>query len=332
MASDLGFAVIGSGRFGKHYIRNLQNIEGASLIGVAAKSNGNLKKVNVPSSVILTNNCESLIQNKKVDCVVIATPASTHFRLAKKAIEDGKSVLVEKPMVDSLKEAKLLKDIVKKHKTAFMVGHQYLYNDYVRFLHSSIKSGSLGKPELAIAKYLYPEPIRKDIGCFWDAGTHYLSIIQFLFNPGKITNVRGQSISLKSDFDDFTSAIVEFENGLNASLIVSWLYPEKTRKFAILGTKKTAVFDDFEEKNKLKIFPLSKGMKNNSIYETIDANNVISEIPKISAREPLRNELNHFIDCVNSGKTPLTDINHSYQITEWLDKISRELKLKGYKG
>src|SRR3989344_4553435 len=114
----LNFAVIGAGRFGKHYIKNLQNIEGARLFGVAARTKETLNNVksSVSSSTILTDNDNYLIKNRKVDCVVIATPPSTHFNLAKMAIEAGKNVLMEKPMVASLKEAKSLKAIVKKHK------------------------------------------------------------------------------------------------------------------------------------------------------------------------------------------------------------------------
>src|SRR3989344_3324936 len=330
----INFAVIGAGRFGKHYIRNLQDIGGAELFGVAANTRKTLDSIknDVDSSTILTDNDDSLIKNKNVDCVVIATPPSTHFGLAKKALEAGKNVLVEKPMVAGLKDAKLLKGIVKKHKSTFMVGHQYIYNDYVNYLDSSVKKGLIGEPEIVIAKYLYPEPIRDDIGCFWDAGTHYMSIIQHLFNPGPITEVKGKSFSVISKFDDFTSAIIKFRSGLTASLAVSWIYPEKTRKFMVLGTKQAAVFDDFEEKDKLKFFPISNKIKNNSLYETIDSNKVKSIIPDIKAKEPLRNEIEHFIGCIKNNKKPLTGIEHSYQITEWLDKVSRELKMPGYKG
>ena len=327
----LNFAVIGAGRFGKHYIRNLQSIEGASLYGVAAKTKDTLNSIkqDVSSSTILTNNDDSLLKNSDVDCVVIVTPPSKHFELAKKALAEGKNVLVEKPMVASLKEAKLLKDIVKKSKSTFMVGHQYIYNDYVNYLYSSIKKGLIGKPEVVAAEYIYPEPIRNDIGCFWDAGTHYLSIIQYLFNPGPAIEVSGKSFSMISKFDDFTSAAVKFKNGLVAFLTFSRLHPEKTRKFMVLGTKQAAVFDDYEEKDKLKFFPKFNTIKNNSIYKHSD-NKIKPIIPSIDGKEPLRNELKHFIDCIKNKKTPLTGISHSYQITEWLDFISRKIKLPRY--
>ena len=328
----LNFVVIGAGRFGKHYIKNLQSIQGANLFGVAARTKETLNSVNgsVHSSTILTSNCDSLIKNKNVDCVVIAAPVSAHFGLIKKAIEAGKNVLVEKPMVASLKEAKSLKAVVKNHKSVFMVGHQYVYNDYIRHLQSSIKNGFIGKPNMVVAQYLYPEPIRSDIGCFWDAGTHYLSIIQRLFNPGSITEVYGKGFSIISKFDDFACATIKFKNGLTASLTVSSLYPEKIRKFMVIGSKKAAIFDDVEEKNKLRYFPVSGKIKNNSIYNNFGGK-FKAIMPKINTKDSLRNELGHFIDCVRNNKKPLTDIDHSCQITEWLDTISRAIRLPGYK-
>ena len=327
----LNFAVIGAGRFGKHYIRNLQNIEGVNLFGVATRTKETLNSVkgSVPSSTILTDNDNFLIKNKNVDCVIIATPASTHFGLIKKTIESGKNILVEKPMVTNLKETKSIKAVVKKHKSVFMVGHQYVYNDYISHLKFLIKNGFIGKPNMVIAQYLYPEPVRSDIGCFWDAGTHYLSIIQYLFNPGSITEVNGKSLSIINKFDDFTCATIKFKNGLTASLTVSSIYPEKIRKFMVLGSKKAAIFDDLEEKDKLKFFPVFNKIKNNSIYNHFYGK-AKSIVPNINAKDSLRNEIMHFMDCVRNNKKPLTDIEHGCQITVWLDVISKAIKLKEY--
>lgn len=328
----LNFAVIGAGRFGKHYIKKLQNIEGVDLFGIAARTKETLNMIKevVPSSAILTNNCDSLIKNKDVDCVVIASPASTHFRLIMKALEAGKHILVEKPMVVNLREAESLKNAIKKYKSVFMVGHQYIYNDYVRYLSSSIKKGYIGTPKIAVAQYLYPEPIRKGMGCFWDAGTHCLSIINYLFNPGNITEASGKSYSVMGKFDDFASAIIKFENGLRASLIVSSTYPEKIRKLMVLGSKKTAIFDDIEENNKLKFFPINDKIKNSSIYEYSGGKAKLI-VPNINAEDSLKNEIGHFIDCIKYNKKPLTDIEHGYEVTEWLDRISRAINLPRYR-
>ncbi len=287
----LRFGLIGHGYFGKNYLRLLQSIGGIKLTATAAKANVN-----------------SVLKNQDIDAVVIATPASTHLNLALEALMNGKHVLLEKPMTTSLKEAKELKKAAAASKAIFMVGHQYVYNDYVRWLQDN--HPILGKITLVVAEHLYPGPIRDDIGCMWDAGTHQLSMMQCLLNPGKIISAAGKSVCMnRKGIDDFTAAAIKFESGLSANLMISWLMPQKTRKLTVIGSEKTAVFDDVEEKNKLRI---------------TDRNGK-TETRKISSKEPLLNEAEHFIECIRTGKKPLTGIESSYEITEWLDKIERSV-------
>ena len=336
MTKTLGFGIIGVGRFGKNYIRNIKNLHGTKLIAIAGKSQNSFNKISseIPDKVIKAKDASEILENKDVDCVVIATPPSTHFQIAKQAIEAGKHVLLEKPMVKNIHEAKQLKKIVGKSKKVFMVGHQYLYNDHINFLKSQIQNNHIGKMAFVASEYLYPEPMRYDIGCLWDAGTHILSILQYLFDPGRITKVQGKSFQLlDKGFDDFNIVAFEFENGLKASIVVSWIYPEKTRRVVLLGEKKTAIFDEILEKDKLRFYdriPLDK--INTSVYNHVKG--YVPEIkyhsPSIKAGEPLHNELMHFIDCIRKNKEPLTNMEHSFQITEWLDKISREIKIPGY--
>lgn len=314
--NTLNFAVIGAGRFAKHHIRVLQEYENINLIGVASRTKESLDKIKniIPKNIIATTDAMGLINNKNVDCVLIATPPSTHFELAKASIKAGKHVLLEKPMVANLKEADELRKIVKNQNKIFMVMHQYTYNDYVNYLKSNIKG--LGKINFVFAEHLYPGPTRNDIGCLWDAGTHFLSIIQYLFNPGSIKNVTGKSIDIMGkNLDDFTACTVEFENGLKASITVSWIFPEKIRRFVVFGDKSTAVFDDAAQNDKLKFYKM----------------HIIPITKKINAADTLKNQLNHFIGCIQNNKQPETNIEKSYQITQWLDKISRELKLPSYK-
>ncbi len=288
----LRFGLVGLGYFGKNYLRLLKEIKGIELAAVASQSTQ------------LT--ASGLLKRNDIDCVVLATPVKTHFDLALEALENGKHVLIEKPMTSTLKEARELKKAAGKSNSVVMVGHQYLFNDYARFLYNNI--GKLGKASNVIAEHLYNGPVRQDIGCLWDAGTHQLAMIQYLLNPGRIKTAKGMSVCRNiKGIDDFTSASIKFESGLTASLILTWLMPEKTRKLTIFGNEMTAIFDDTQEKDKLRFF----GKK--------------TEIPKIKAKEPLRNEVEHFMDCIKNGKKPLTSVESSYQITEWLDEISKNV-------
>jgi len=312
----LRFGLIGLGRFGKHYVRLIKNIPNVKLVGVASRTKktiSNLRHI-LPASTIKTTDSSILLKNKKIDCIIIATPCETHFDLAKKAIENGKHVLLEKPMVKNLKEASNLSKILRKSDSTFMVGHQYLFNDNINYLKSQLQKNAFGKIKLVFADHLYKAPKRNDIGCFWDAGTHQLAILHYLLNPGRIIKVTGKSIDFsKNGLDDFTAVTLKFQSNLIANFIVNWNSINKSRKYIIFGDKKTAVFDEMVN-NKIRIFP----------GESVPFN------PKIITNEPLKNELNHFLDCVKNKKIPRTDFKNSFEITAWLDKISKSIKLPGY--
>ena len=217
-------------------------------------------------------------------------------------------------MTTSLEEARQLKALVEKRKgkQTFMVGHQFVYHDHVRYLRSlidGIDGNSIGNVRYAFGEHMLFQS-RPDVGCLWDAGPHQLSMLQYLLSPGKIVKVVGRSVAMSdAGSDDFTAATVEFKSGLLATIIVSWFGAKKTRKLTVVGDKKVSVFDDVEKKDKLKLFSHSAGL----------------EIPKISAKEPLRNELEHFVHCIKTGEMPLTGADSSYEIAEWLDKISRSV-------
>lgn len=330
----LNFAVIGAGRFAKNHIRVIQESRDANLIGVSSRTKEGLGKIRdlVPKGVQLTTDASKIIKDRNTDCVLIVTPPSTHFEIAKAAINAGKHVLLEKPMAANLKEADELRKIVQKQNKVFMVAHQYVYNDYINYLKSNIRD--LGEVNFAYGEHLYPGPMRSDIGCLWDAGTHVLSIVQHLFNPGNIRKVAGKSMDiLGNKLDDFTSCTAEFENGLKVLINVSWVYPEKSRRFIVFGDKSTDVFDDVSQDGKLKYYKAIPQAKQLGYVYSDDFKKMKSRPLKqeINAKDTLSNQLAHFIDCINYGKQPLTNIEKSHEITRWLDKISRGIKLPSYK-
>lgn len=312
----LRFGLLGLGYFGRNYVRLLQGMKGVQLAAVSAKTEETLAqfKSAMPKAVVRTTDASLILENPGIDCVVVATPASTHFGLAKEALEHGKHVLLEKPMVPSLEDAKKLRAVVGRAGSTFMVGHQYVYNDYIRYLRSRIKNGSLGNVKCAVGEHSGFQA-RQDIGCLWDAGPHQLSMLQYLFNPGRIVEVTGSSVSFPGRrFDDFTAAAIKFGSGLFATMAVSWVGSQKTRKLTVLGDKGAAAFDDAEPAGKLRLFSAGS----------------LPVVPEISAGEPLRNEVEHFIHCIAAGEEPLTGISSSFQVTEWLGKISRCVIAKGW--
>ncbi|MEK7623205.1 MAG: Gfo/Idh/MocA family oxidoreductase, partial [Patescibacteria group bacterium] len=234
------FGLIGLGRFGKHYLRLLTSLPEVELLAIANHSSGVFSeyKEKIPPQCITTIDTNTLLQNPAIDCIVIATPATTHFDLIQKALLAGKHVLVEKPMVTTAEEAKKIETLAKKQGKTLMVGYQYIYHDAIRYLKTSFDFGNVN---YFFGEHLSSGPVRTDVGCFMDAGVHDLAIIEYLFAPGRIAGVKGASAGTS---DDFTAVSVTFESGLFAHLVTSWIAPEKVRKVTIVGENGSAVLDD----------------------------------------------------------------------------------------
>ncbi len=305
----LQFGIIGLGHFGKHYVRLLQEIPGVNLVKT---SNTSVET-------------DEIINNREINCVVIASPPSTHCELIIKALRAGKHVLVEKPMVLGVAEAKKVKKELDKNKNLiFMVGFQYVYNDHIRYIKEHIDE--LGKVGYMMGANFYCGPLRADVGSFADAGVHDLAVLEYLFSPGKIAKVVGVSRSFTgSTKDDFTTATVIFKKGLTVNILTSWYWPEKVRKVVMVGDKGMVLFNDRGEE-KLKwvknTYPaLDREHASLFLPGVIDESSVVS----VNANEPLKNELQHFIECVNTSKQPLTGIEFGTKVTEMMEEISKRI-------
>ncbi len=305
----LQFGIVGLGHFGKHYARLLREISGVKLVKTSNTS----------------GETDEIINNKEIDCVVIATPPSTHSELIIKSLRAGKHVFVEKPMVVSIAEAKVVEKELKKNKDlVFMVGFQYIYNDHIRYIKEHI--AELGSVKYVLGENLYCGPVRADVGSFMDAGIHDCALLEYLFSPGKIVKVAGASRSFNgSAKDDFTAVTATFQSGLMAHFLMSWYWPEKVRKVTLVGDKGMALYNDRDE-TKLRwiknAYPVWGGNKSSLFLPgAIDQ----PVVPVVTGREPLRNELEHFIECVNTNSKPLTGIEFGSRVTAMMEQISKRL-------
>ena len=277
--------LIGLGRWGKNYLRLLQDMPGVTL------------RASVSSA-----NVSSIFSDPEIDAVFIVTPPTTHYALIEAGLKSGKYIFVEKPMVLSVSEAEKLKTLAAQSGKIFMVGFQYLFNDNINYLKTELEKGTFGKIISTKSEH-FLSPLRSDVSIFWDAAPHPLSVFQYLFNPKKLITAVG-----KMEHDS-TDIKVEFENAPALEITESYFGQTKIRKLTIKGEMATAVLDETLQKNKLAILVNGK-----------------TTYPEIAVNEPLRTEIEHFIHCVQTGETPLTDINFGCQITEWLETISKKIR------
>lgn len=289
--TPIRFGLVGLGRFGTHYARLLTQIPGAVLVKSSRRD---------MNDVLASD----------VEAVVIATPASTHHDLILAALTAGKHVLVEKPMVLSVAEAQNVAAAVKASGKCFMVGHQYRYHDAIRELESMVHHGAFGAVRFVAALQLSPGPVRTGVGAFFEMATHELSIIDFICNPGAPRDVYGLATGVRvATHEDTAAANVVFENGLLASLVVSWQAPTKVRRLMILGDAGSATFELCADGEVLRQYTKDRVL--------------ISEFRAV--REPLRVQVEHFINCIRTGCASETGIEHGVRITEWLAMIRGSL-------
>ncbi len=297
-------ALFGVGRFGKNYLRLLQSLEGFSLAAVVtAHEHPEIAITN--SSVRTITNSRDVFNDPSVAAVIIVTPAHTHFDFACQALEAGKHVLIEKPMVMRSMEADLLVKIAAEWKRVCMVSSQYLFNNRIEFIKSELDAGRLGAITEIVSEHLLSPP-REDINCFYDAAPHPLSIYQYLFSPTKIVRVSGTAKRIKSaGQDDFLEATVTFDRGPLLTITTSWLGAVKTRRISFVSDTARITLDETDMEHPL----------------TIVGGSPVHTPPK-SIEEPLAKQLLHFKKCIETNTTPLTDVTFGAKITSWLETIN----------
>lgn len=297
----LHFALIGAGTFGRHHLRLLSKTTKIRLKTVVTRSPHLEQAEPLPPTVRWTSDVTSVLADPEIDCVVVATPFATHYSIVRTALEHGKHVLVEKPLVASLEEAADLKARAEKSGRILMVGFQYLHNDHIRYMKKEWEQGSFGPlQEFRVEHFLSPE--REDTDCFSDIAPHALSVFQHFFQPTEL--IRATGVLQRDAFH----VAIRFDRGPLLSISAAWSGKEKVRTMTLVGEQGTAALDETKTTDRLAV-----ERQGRLVY------------PPIIAREPLENQLKHFIRCVQNDEPPLADATFGYRITDWLIRISETI-------
>ena len=325
-------AVIGYGYWGPNIVRNFSNHPECEVkyicdLGEDARKRAFLQYPNIE----IINNPDIIFTDKEVDIVAIVTPVSTHYLLAKKALEAGKNIFVEKPMVETVKQADDLIKLAKSNNLIGVVDHTFLFTDAVMKIKEIVNSGEIGD-------ITYFDSVRVNLGLFqhdvnviWDLTPHDLSILFYLTDERPIAVVASGVDHLDNGMVDVAYLTLHYERKMIANFHVNWLSPVKVRKILIGGTKKMIVFDDMEPSEKIKIY--DKGIdteKPEEIYKLlVKYRSGDMRAPNISQTEALSIEINHYIDQIKSNSLhSLNDLKHGKQVVEILEASNKALKEK----
>jgi predicted dehydrogenase len=330
-STTITLAQVGCGYWGPNLLRNfsaLQNCHVKYLVDTSEERRAFVEK-SFPATKAIAD-LKQILEDSDIDGVIIATPAGSHFELARTALRSGKHVFVEKPLATRVAEVDVLGDLACKFQRILMVGHTFLYNSAVRYVKSLIDKGELGDIRYIYSQRLNLGRIRSDIDALWNLAPHDISIIQYWLNdPEPLRVARHGMAYVQPGVDDVVFLNITYPNKVMANIHVSWLDPQKVRKMIVVGSKKMTVYDDAAE-DKIAIY--DKGIDRIAkLGENMDfdaprfgfnyrSGDVL--IPGINWVEPLRREAEHFIHCIRTGETPLTGIAHARRVVAVLERAA----------
>ena len=316
--------LLGCGYWGKNLARNFNNLGALKLVCDPAQAGREVANEYAPGVAVFREYCDA-IQASNIEAVVIATPAETHFELAAAALKAGKDVFVEKPMALKVEDGLKLQSLADQHGRILMVGHLLEYHPAVQQLRELISAGELGKVNYIYSNRLNFGKIRTKENALWSFAPHDIAVILRLLDemPSAINCVGGSYIT--SGVADVTVSNLKFESGRRAHIFVSWLNPIKEQKLVIVGDKKMAVFNDMESKNKLVLYDNSVDFnKSQPVLHQKGYTQI--HIPE---DEPLRNECEHFLECIRFRREPLTDSASGIRVLRILESCHTSLKQDG---
>ena len=324
--------VVGCGYWGPKLIRNFQSIPGADLQLVADLRQERLDHVKGLYPSVKTTTDYAHLLDEPIDAVALATPVTTHFRMARQALLHNKHVLVEKPLTRSSSEAQELISLAQQRQRVLMVGHTFEYNPAVDYLKEFIAKGSLGKVYYINATRVNLGIFQKDINVIWDLAPHDISILLYILGmkPSQVS-ARGAAY-VQPRIEDVAYVTLSFPTGIMADIRVSWLDPCKIRRITVVGSRKMVVYDDVESTEKIKIY--DKGVDAPPYSDTLEEFRLSYRTgdittPAISNAEPLQLECEHFLDCIRHGRVPRSDGKVGLQVVKVLEEAQSSLENGG---
>jgi predicted dehydrogenase len=279
----------------------------------------------------VSDDAEEIFRDPEISAVAIATPVSTHFELAKRALEASKHVLIEKPITRTTAEAEALIHLAQGKGLVLMVDHTFIYTGAVRKLKQMIEAGELGE-------LYYLDSVRVNLGLFqhdidviWDLAPHDLSILTYLITekPDYVSAVGADHTG--RGMVDVAYLTLHFANNFIAHFHVNWLSPVKVRQNLIGGSRRMVVYDDMEPSEKVRVY--DRGIQVTSqdgVYKAlVDYRMGDMWSPKLELREALSVECEHFVDCVRSKKTPRSDGESGLAVVKILEAASKSIANDG---
>lgn len=329
----LNVGIIGCGYWGPNLLRNFYQLEGCTVRKVCDVDSKRLSHMQkLYPGIEITVDFSEIIEDSEIDAVVIALPVHLHFEMGRKSLQAGKHTFIEKPMASSAVECQELIDIAAQKKLTLMVGHTFVYCSAVRKIKEIIDSGELGELLYISSRRLNMGLYQKDINVAWDLAPHDISIILYLLDEMPLSvNCQGKS-HVGQQREDVTNMTIDLANGKFAIIHSSWLDPVKVREMTFVGTRKMLVYNDIEPIETIKIY--DKRVEVPPHYDTFAEFHYSYHYgdmysPHLASVEPLKEECQHFLDCIGTGGKCLSSGTEGLRVVQVLEASDKSLKSQG---
>jgi predicted dehydrogenase len=328
MSDKLRVAVVGTGNWGLNHVRTFAASAQCQVSFLADINYQNLTRARrfAPEAEMLSDH-RPLLERKDCEAVVVATPAETHYEIARDFLQAGKHVLVEKPLTLKVEHARELVELEQAGKAKLMTGHLLLYHPAVRYLKECLTRGDLGRVYYIYSSRVNLGAVRRNENTLWSFAPHDISVMMYLLDQ---MPEAGQTVArsyLQPGVPDVAFFTLFFPNDVMAHGQVSWLDPHKIRKLTVVGEKKMAVFDDMESSEKIRIY--DKGVNRMPSYDSYGDLLTLRQgdihLPFMKMTEPLRVECDHFLTCIRENKPPLTDGRNGLTVVRILNALEESL-------
>lgn len=327
--------VIGYGYWGPNLVRNFFELPDAQVACVSDLRPDRLALVTSRYPTIkTTQNFRELLEDPSIDAVAIATPVSSHYELALRALQEGKHVLVEKPLASDTDQVQHLIEVAQKRNRVLMVDHTFVYTGAVRKIRELVDSGTLGE-------IYYYDSVRVNLGLFqhdvnvlWDLAVHDLSIMDYVL-PFRPCAVSATGLShVPGGTENIAYLTLFFEGSQIAHIHSNWLAPVKLRRTLIGASRKMIVYDDLEQSEKIKVYDkgitLNQHQNPEKLYQMLVGYRTGDMLaPQLDATEALRREADHFLRCIQQKEEPVTDGSAGLRVVEILQAASQSMAQRG---
>lgn len=317
-------AVVGAGYWGENLLRVFHEL--GVLYRICDFSPARLQHLAVRyPDIKMDSSFESVLSDPAVDGIVIATPAESHYELARRSLLAGKDTYVEKPLTLHCEEAEKLIDLAESRRRILMVGHLLEFHPAITRLQELIDSGELGRLEYIYSNRLNLGKVRREENALWSFAPHDISVILLLTKQMPIQVTATGGTYLQPNIADVTVSTMLFDRGVRAHLFVSWLHPYKEQRLVVVGERRMAVFDDVRPTDKLQLYDKRIDLVNGQfVVEKAPAQTI-----SFGTDEPLLLECRHFLECIETRRTPKTDGHDGWRVLKVLEASQRSLSLNG---